>query len=125
MFSPSTNLKCGFVLKIAKLKEDGSNFIVWYRSLRMLLETNVKLHVMRKPLGEIPGDHSSEEDDIDYQVRTDDSTIVQCAMLAAMETRLREHFGFVDAYEMIERLKEIFATSQVHEVSILGPFHLE
>ena len=109
MSRPSANLNRGLSLNIEKLKVDGSNFIKWYRSLRMLLEANDKLHVMRKPLGEIPGDHASEEDDTDYQVRTDDSTIVQCAMLAAMETGLRERFGVVDAYEMIEGLKEIFA----------------
>jgi len=64
---------------------------------------------MRKPLAEVPEDHASEEDDTDYQVSLDDSTIVKYAMLEAMETGLRERFGALDAYEMIEGLKEIFA----------------
>ena len=93
MSSPSANLHRGFILKIEKLREDGSNFIVWYRSLKTLLKNNDKLHVMQKSLGEVPGDHASEEDDTDYQVRSDDSTIVKYAMLEAMETGLRERLG--------------------------------
>ena len=65
--------------------------------------------MMRKSLGEVPGDHASEEDDTDYLIHSDDLTVVKYAMLGAMETGLRECLKVVDAYEMIEGLKEIFA----------------
>ena len=64
--------------------------------------------MMRKSLGEVPEDHASEEDDTDYLIRSDDLTVVKYAMLGAMETGLRECLEVVDAYEMIEGLKEIF-----------------
>ena len=108
MSSPSAVVNRGFVPNIEKLREDGSNFIVWYRSLRRFLKLNDRLHMMRKSLGEVPGDHTSEEDDTDYLIRSDDLTVVKYAMLGAMETGLRECLEVVDAYEMIEGLKEIF-----------------
>jgi len=110
MSSPSTVVNRGFVLNIEKLKEDGSNFIIWYRSLRILLKLNDRLHVMRKPLGEVPEDHASEEDDADYHVRSDDFAMVKYAMLGAMETGLRERLEALDTYEMIKGLKGIFAS---------------
>ena len=88
MSSPSAFVNRGFILNIEKLREDGSNFIVWYRSLRRFLKLNDRLHMMHKSLGEVPREHASEEDDTDYLIRSDDLTVVKYAMLGAMETGL-------------------------------------
>jgi hypothetical protein len=103
------NFNYGSFLRDEELKKDGSNFIEWYRRLRMLLVTNDKLYVIQKPLGVKPGFSASEEDDLDYRTRRDDSITVQCAMLFAMETELRERFDKTEAYQIVVELKALFA----------------
>ena len=98
------NFDYGSFLRDEELKKDGSNFIEWYRHLRMLLVANDKLYVIQKPLGDKPGDSTSKEDNFNYQTRSDDSIIVQCAMIFAMEIELWERFDKTEAYQIVVEL---------------------
>ena len=67
-------------LEKAKLKDDGSNYTDWVRNLRIILIAAQKNYVLEAPLGDKPP--SADVDALNvWQSRSDDYTIVQCAML--------------------------------------------
>ena len=100
----------GSFLRNEELKFDGSNFIVWYQRLRDTLISNDLLYVIQEPLGDEPGDSTSEDDADDYRNRRDISIEIQCAILYSMESELRSRFSNSNAYEMVDELKALFAS---------------
>jgi len=79
-------------LEKAKLKDDGSNYTDWVRNLRIILIAALKNYALDAPLGERPVTGA----DVDIlnvcQARSDDYSIVQCAMLYGLEPGLQRHF---------------------------------
>ena len=72
-------------LEKAKLKDDGINYTDWDRNLRIILIAAQKNYVLDAPLGERP-DAGVEADLMNvWQARSDDYSIVQCAMLYILE----------------------------------------
>ena len=94
-------------LEKAKLKDDGSNFVDWARNLRIILTAAQKAYVLDAPLGEQPPPVSVDVMNA-WQVRVDDYSIVQCAMLYGLELGLQRRFERHGAYEMFQELKFIF-----------------
>ena len=79
-------------LKKAKLKDDGSNYTDWVRNLRIILIAAQKNYVLNAPLGDKPAAGAAVDVMNVWQARSDDYSIVQCAMLYVLEPRLQRRF---------------------------------
>ena len=107
-------------LEKAKLKNDGSNYTDWVRNLRIILIAAQKNYVLEAPLGARPATDASPDIRNVWQSKADDYSIVQCAMLYSLESRLQRCFERHGAYEMFQELKLIFqenARVERYEVS--------
>ena len=82
-------------LEKAKLKDDGSNYADWVRNLRIILIAAQKAYVLDAPLGVAPPTDSSEDVMNVWQIRKDDYSIVQCAMLYDLELGLQDRKSVV------------------------------
>ena len=87
-------------LEKAKLKDDGSNYTGWVHNLRIILTAAHKAYVLDAPLGDAPPQASPADVMNIWQARSDDYSIVQCAMLYGLEPGLQRHFEHHGAYEM-------------------------
>ena len=106
-------------LEKAKLKDDGSNYTDWVRNLRIILIAAQKNYVLDGPLGEKPPPTNVDALNV-WQTRSDDYSIVQCAMLYGLESGLQRRFEHHGPYEMFQELKLIFqanARVEIYEVS--------
>ena len=83
-----------------KLKDDSSNDTDWVRDLRIILIAAQKNYVLDAPLGARPAAGASADVMNVWQARSDDYSIVQCAMLYGLESGLQRHFQCHGAYEM-------------------------
>ena len=75
-------------LILEKDKLNGTNFTNWYRNLRIVLKQE-KVHVLDNPLPEESGDDESSAVRFAYRLARDESTEVNCVMLAHMEPDLQ------------------------------------
>ena len=107
MSRPTFNL--GSFLDKEKLKTNGSNFMTWYRTLRILLTPHKMSYVLETALGDKPANTATEDEKNVYQSKVDDSSFVQSGMLYAMEADLQKRFEKMGAYEIITDLKAVFA----------------
>ena len=94
-------------LEKAKLKDDGSNYTDWVRNLRIILIAALKNYVLVAPLGEKPPPANVDALNV-WQTRSDDYSIVQCAMLYSLESGLQRRFERHGPYEIFQELKLIF-----------------
>ena len=79
-------------LEKAKLKDDGSNYTVWVRNLRIILIAAQKNYVLEAPLGTKPAVRETPDVMNVWQSKAADYSIVQCAMLYGLEPGLQRHF---------------------------------
>ena len=89
------------------LKDDSSNDADSVRDLRIILIVAQKNYVLDALLGDTPAPASLHVVNA-WQMRTDDYSIVQCAMLYGMEPGLQKRFEHHEGYEMFQELKLIF-----------------
>ena len=75
-------------LEKAKLKYDGRNYTDWIRNLRIILIPAQKNYVLDAPLGERPAVGAEANVLNVWQARSDDYSIVQCAILYGLESGL-------------------------------------
>jgi hypothetical protein len=80
-----------------KLKTSGSNLTAWYCNLRIIL-TAANMYVLEAPLGPTPVPASCVDEVSIWQWRSEDHTVVQCAMLYSMEPELQKHYEHTGAY---------------------------
>ena len=110
-------------LEKAKLKDDGSNYTDWVRNLRIILIAAQKNYVLEAPLGDKPPSANADALNV-WQSRSDDYTIVQCAMLYGLEPGLQRRFERHGAYEMFQELKLIFqANARIEKYEISNKFY--
>ena len=95
-------------LEKAKLKDDGSNYMDRVHNLRIILIAARKNYVLDAPLGERPAARAGANVLNIRQARSDDYSIIQCAMLYGLESGLQRRFERHGAYEMFQELKLIF-----------------
>ena len=103
-----------------KLKDDGSNYTDWVRNLRIILIAAQKNYILEAPLGARPAAGATLDVMNDWQAKSNDYSIVQCAMLYSLESGLQRRFECHGAYEMFQELKLIFqpnARIERYEVS--------
>src|SRR3954466_12714952 len=95
-------------LEKAKLKDDGSNYTDWVHNLRIILIGAQKNYILEAPLGARPAAGATLDVLNVWQSKTDDYSIVQCAMLYGLESGLQRRFERHGAYEMFQELNLIF-----------------
>src|SRR6187399_3293060 len=111
-------------LEKAKLKDDGSNFVDWLRNLRIILTAAQKVYVLNAPLGDPPAPGASADVMNAWQTRSDDYSIVQCAMLYGLESGLQRRFERHGAYEMFQELKLTFqANARIERYEVSNKFY--
>ena len=111
-------------LEKTKLKDDSSNDTDWVRDLRIILIAAQKNYVLDAPLGERPAAGADADVMNVWQARSDDYSIIQCAMLYGLESGLQRHFEHHGPYEMFQEFKLIFqANSRVERYEISNKFY--
>ena len=93
---------------LEKDKLTGTNFLDWFRNLRIVLKQERKLYVLAEPLPEEPADNAPRAEKNAYEKNHNDSIDVACLMLATMSFELQKDLEIMEAYDMIFNLKEIF-----------------
>ncbi|KAM3314235.1 hypothetical protein ACQJBY_033218 [Aegilops geniculata] len=108
----------------AKLKDDGSNYTDRVRNLRIILIAAQKNYILEAPLGaRLAADATDDVKNI-WQSKTDDYSIVQCAMLYGLEPGLQRRFERHGAYEMFQELKLMFqANARVERYEVSNKFY--
>ena len=99
----------GPFLEKEKLKTDGTNFMTWFRTLRILLAPHKMGYVLEAAVGNRPAVDAPEAERNVYQTKLDDSSLVQSGMLYAMEPDLQKRYENMSAFEVITDLKACFA----------------
>ncbi|KAK9069719.1 hypothetical protein SSX86_010113 [Deinandra increscens subsp. villosa] len=90
------------------LEKDGTNFLQWYRSLRILLRCENKLYVLETPVPEEPPATAAKATTDAWIKHKTDSSEVQGVMLITMVPDLQKIFEHFGAYEMLNELKVMF-----------------
>ena len=93
---------------LEKEKLNGTNFIDWYRNLRIVLRQERKEYVLEQPYPNDLPDNASNADRTAYEKHCDDSVNVSCLMLATMSPDLKKQYEHTDAYNMIGGLRGMF-----------------
>ena len=110
-------------LEKTKLKDDGSNYADWVRSLRIILIASKRLYVLDAPLGDPPIFLADQDVTNAWQSRCDDYSLVQCGMLYSLEPGLQKRFEQHGAYEMFQELKLVFqAHARVERYDVSDKF---
>ena len=95
-------------LEKTKLKDDSSNDADWVHDLRIILIVAQKNYVLEALLGARPAAGATPNVMNVWQTKSDDYSIVHCAMLYVLESVVQRRFECHGAYEMFQELKLIF-----------------
>ena len=116
----TSNMTLWSVLEKDKL--NGTNFLDWFKNLKIVLKQEKKLYVLEGSISEEPASNASKNQKDAYSKHISDSVDVTCLMLATMSPELQKQLEEVEAYEMISHLKKMFqeqaqqeSTTRKHE----------
>ncbi|KAI3664935.1 hypothetical protein L6452_43548 [Arctium lappa] len=106
----NSNNSSQFTLRsiLDKEKLDGTNFIEWFRLLRVVLRHEKKFYVLETPPPNVPVKNAPTEVITAYDKYEDDYLIVGCLMLATMTPELLRDHENMTAWYMISSLKSMF-----------------
>ncbi|KAK8715663.1 hypothetical protein V6N13_042991 [Hibiscus sabdariffa] len=93
---------------LEKEKLNGINFLDWFRHLRIVLKQERKEYVIEEPVPDEPAANAPRADKDKFKKHMDDMVDVGCLMLATMDSELQKQHENMEAYEMIQNLKEIY-----------------
>ena len=93
---------------LEKDKLSGTNFLDWYRNLRIVLKHEKKLYVLEQPIPDQPAANAPRADKDAFKKHQDDALDVGCLMLATMISELQKQHENMDAYDMIVHLKKLY-----------------
>ncbi|CAA7021407.1 unnamed protein product [Microthlaspi erraticum] len=94
---------------LEKEKLNGSNFLEWYRNLRIVLKQEKKDYVLEKKLPEKPKTNAQHAERNAWEKHSNDTVDVCCFMLATMNSDLQKQYENVDSpIDMITSLKGMF-----------------
>ena len=93
---------------LEKDKLNGTNFLNWYRNLRIVLVQERKLYVLEEPIPEEPLPTAPRAQRDAYSKHQNDSLDVTCLMLATMESELQKQMVDMQAFDMVGHLREMF-----------------
>ena len=106
--SASNNSAFNLRSVLEKEKLNGTNFIDWYRNLRIVLRQEKKEYVLEQPYPDDLPDNATAADRRAYEKHCNDSLDVSCLMLATMSPDLQKQYEHADAHTMIEGLRGMF-----------------
>ncbi|XP_071694520.1 uncharacterized protein [Rutidosis leptorrhynchoides] len=104
--TPVHHLSLRSILEKEKLND--TNFLDWYRNLRIVFKVKKKSYILDGPVPEEPPANATKSIRDAWTKHTDDSTEVACLMLATMIPNLQKDLEHHDAFEMLKQLKEMF-----------------
>ena len=111
-------------LKKTKLKDGSSNDADWVRDPRIILIATQKNYVLEALLGARPAAEATNDIKNVWQSKVDDYSIVQCAMVYGLESRLQRRFERHGTYEMFQELKLIFqVNTRVERYEVSNKFY--
>ena len=115
--TPAPTGNSGFTLLpiLAKEKLMGPNYLDWMRALRLTLRYEDKEYVLDEQIIEIDRNTASPEEITAYNKHCTDSTKASCIMVSTMSSELQKMFDESWAYEINEKLREMFAKGQRQE----------
>ncbi|KAI3735241.1 hypothetical protein L6452_14733 [Arctium lappa] len=100
---------------LEKEKLNGTNFIYWYRNLRIVLKAEKKLYVLEQQIPEEPNSSAPRTERDTFKKHDEDALDVSCLMLITMEPELQKQHENMGAFDMIEHLKLLFQEQARHE----------
>ena len=102
----ASNLSLRSILEKDKL--NGTNFLDWYRNLRIVLKQERKEHVLDHPVPDEPAANAPKAQKDAYSKHVNESVDVTCLMLGSMESELQKQLMEMEAYTIIGHLKKMF-----------------
>ena len=100
---------------LEKEKLNGTNFLKWYRNLRIVLKQERKAYVLEQPIPNEPAATAPRAERDAHKRHSDDALDVACLMLITMESELQKQHENMGAFDMIEHLKMLFQEQARHE----------
>ena len=95
---------------LEKDKLNGSNFLKWYRNLRIVLRQEERDYVLVTVLPEKPKTSAPHAERIAWYKHSNDRFNVSCLVLATMNSGLQKHYEKVESpVEIITSLKGMFS----------------
>ncbi|XP_071705442.1 uncharacterized protein [Rutidosis leptorrhynchoides] len=101
---------------LEKEKLNGSNFLDWYRNLRIVLKYEGKLNKIEEPLPEAPPETATAAQKNAYQKLFDEQEKIALIMLASMTSDLQKEMEDRTAYDMMTELKNMFQKQASQEL---------
>ncbi|KAK9020246.1 hypothetical protein V6N11_054736 [Hibiscus sabdariffa] len=93
---------------LEKEKPNGINFLDLFRNLRIVLKQERKEYVIEEPVPDEPVANAPRADKDTFKKHLDDMLDVSYLMLATMSPELQKQNEDMNAYNMIQNLKEIY-----------------
>ena len=93
---------------LEKEKLNGTNFLDWFRNLRIVLKQERKQYVIEEPVPIEPASNAPRAEKDKFKKHMDDMIDVGCLMLATMSPELQKQHEDMLAYEMLQNLREIY-----------------
>jgi hypothetical protein len=104
---------------LEKEKLNGTNFMNWYRDLRIILKQEKTEYVLSEPYTEDLTVGSSVADHRAYQKQCNDALNVSSLMLATMSPGLQKQYEHVDVDTTIQELRGMFENQARVEMGCL------
>ncbi|KAI4347677.1 hypothetical protein L6164_008467 [Bauhinia variegata] len=109
----ANNFSLQSILKKDKL--NGTDFLDWYRNLRIVLKKERKLYVLEQPIPAPPIARAPHAKINAHRMHSDDALDVACLMLATMDSKLQKQHENMDAFDMLGHLKKLYEEQARHE----------
>ncbi|XP_078151434.1 uncharacterized protein LOC144546757 [Carex rostrata] len=103
-----TSFSLRSLLEKQTLKEDGSNFTDWFRTLTIVLRREKKEYVLNSPVPAEPGTNGKPEDITKYNKHKEDELDVQGLVVSIMGPELQRRFMDTKTYIICDQLKNMF-----------------
>ncbi|XP_021597695.1 uncharacterized protein LOC110603991 [Manihot esculenta] len=97
--SISNNLSLRSILDANKLT--GTNFLDWYRNLRIILKQEKRLYVIDQVVPDVPNENASDAVKNKYNRYIDDNMQAAYVILASMSSELQKQYENIDAHTII------------------------
>ena len=92
----TSNLSLRSILEKDKL--NGTNFLDWYRNLKIVLKQERKKYILDQPVPDEPAANAPKAQKDAYSKHLNDSIDVTCLMLGCMDSNLQKQIMKMDAY---------------------------
>ena len=86
---------------LEKDKLDNTNFVNWYRNLKIVLRAESKMYILEEPIPDEPEQQSGPVRR-NWEKHVDDSLKVTCLMLACMSPELQQTLENLSAFDIKE-----------------------